>query len=91
RVLKKLDLDLSDEVIRALSNSKPKVIEKVLLLLRLQIDKFLEKSDTPTGDSRLPRAHDGGASTARSMSPQRHIKSEPPLSPRKYARGEIPH
>ncbi|KAK3584448.1 hypothetical protein CHS0354_006067, partial [Potamilus streckersoni] len=91
RVLKKLDLDLSDEVIKALANSKPRVIEKVLLLLRLQIDKFLEKSDTPPGDSRSPRVHDAGAGTVRSMSPQRQIKSEPPLSPRKYARGEIPH
>jgi hypothetical protein len=46
RVLRKLDLDLSDDVIRALANTtnpKPRVIEKVLMLLRMQIDKFLER------------------------------------------------
>uniref|UniRef100_K1RCD4 Sperm flagellar protein 1 n=1 Tax=Magallana gigas TaxID=29159 RepID=K1RCD4_MAGGI len=49
RVLRKLDLDLSDEVIRALANCKPKVVEKVLMLLRLQIDKNLQRQ----GRSRL--------------------------------------
>lgn len=46
RVLRKLDLDLSDDVIRALANTtnpKPRVIEKVLMLLRMQIDKMLER------------------------------------------------
>ncbi|KAL4232001.1 Sperm flagellar protein 1 [Mactra antiquata] len=44
RVFKKLELDLSDDVLHALANAKPKVIERVLMLLRLQIDKFLEKT-----------------------------------------------
>ncbi|XP_052772459.1 sperm flagellar protein 1-like isoform X9 [Mya arenaria] len=44
RVLKRLELDLSDDVLRALANGKPKVIERVLMLIRLQIDKFLEKT-----------------------------------------------
>lgn len=48
-MLRKLDLDLSDEVIRALANCKPKVVEKVLMLLRLQIDKNLQRQ----GRSRL--------------------------------------
>ncbi|OPL20204.1 hypothetical protein AM593_06359, partial [Mytilus galloprovincialis] len=46
RVLRKLDLDLSDDVIRALANTtnpKPRVIEKVLMLLRMQLDKMMEK------------------------------------------------
>ncbi|XP_045189371.1 sperm flagellar protein 1-like isoform X2 [Mercenaria mercenaria] len=44
RVLRRLELDLSDDVLRALANAKPKVIERVLMLMRLQIDKFLEKT-----------------------------------------------
>ncbi|XP_052229098.1 sperm flagellar protein 1-like isoform X3 [Dreissena polymorpha] len=44
RVLRRLELDLSDDVLRALANGKPKVIERVLMLLRLQIDKMLEKT-----------------------------------------------
>lgn len=48
-MLRKLDLDLSDEVIRALANCKPKVVEKVLMLLRLQIDRNLQRQ----GRSRL--------------------------------------
>ncbi|XP_060557377.1 sperm flagellar protein 1-like isoform X8 [Ruditapes philippinarum] len=44
RVFRRLELDLSDDVLRALANCKPKVIERVLMLLRLQIDKFLEKT-----------------------------------------------
>ena len=48
RVLRRLDLDLSDDVMRALANSKPKVIERVLMLLRLQIDKLLEKTGRDT-------------------------------------------
>lgn len=46
RVLRRLDLELSDDVIRALANTtnpKPRVIEKVLMLLRTQIDKMLER------------------------------------------------
>lgn len=43
KVLYRLDLDLSDEVIRALVKSKKKVVERVLMLLRLQIDKAMEK------------------------------------------------
>ncbi|XP_046358526.1 sperm flagellar protein 1-like [Haliotis rufescens] len=44
RVLKKLDLDLSDDIIRSLSYCKSKVAEKVLMMLRLQIDRALDKS-----------------------------------------------
>ncbi|XP_070212527.1 sperm flagellar protein 1-like isoform X2 [Littorina saxatilis] len=43
RVLQNLDLDLSEDVIRALSNAKAKVVEKVLMMLRNQIDKGLER------------------------------------------------
>jgi len=45
RVLRRLELDLSDDVIRALSNCKQRVVEKVLMMLRVQIDKFIEKSN----------------------------------------------
>lgn len=44
RVLKALDLELSEDVMRALADGKPKVIERVLMLLRHQIDKMLEKT-----------------------------------------------
>ncbi|WAR22417.1 SPEF1-like protein [Mya arenaria] len=90
RVLKRLELDLSDDVLRALANGKPKVIERVLMLIRLQIDKFLEKTDTPPG-IKSPR---GAPETSlRSMSPtnNRVTKSEGAASPRKYQKGEIPH
>ncbi|XP_060557376.1 sperm flagellar protein 1-like isoform X7 [Ruditapes philippinarum] len=87
RVFRRLELDLSDDVLRALANCKPKVIERVLMLLRLQIDKFLEKTDTPPG-IKSPR---GGDTSNRSMSPNRLTKSEGGASPRKYNKGEIPH
>ena len=45
RVLRRLELDLSDDVIRSLSNCKQRVVEKVLMMLRVQIDKFIEKSN----------------------------------------------
>ncbi|XP_012946508.1 sperm flagellar protein 1 [Aplysia californica] len=45
RVLRRIELDLSDDVIRALSNCKQRVVEKVLMMLRVQIDKFIEKSN----------------------------------------------
>lgn len=93
RVLRRLDLDLSDDVMRALANAKPKVIERVLMLLRLQLDKLLEKTvfnitDTPPG-MKSPRGPD---LTNRSVSPNNRLtKSEPAGSPRKYSKGEIPH
>ncbi|XP_078312960.1 sperm flagellar protein 1-like isoform X6 [Crassostrea virginica] len=105
RVLRKLDLDLSDEVIRALANCKPKVVEKVLMLLRLQIDKNLQRQ----GRSRL----EIDANFAQSMDQKEQKKSQSapaadnsqalvPLktgrtspgklsSPRKLGKGEIPH
>ncbi|XP_041367948.1 sperm flagellar protein 1-like isoform X2 [Gigantopelta aegis] len=47
RVLKtKLNMDLSDDVIRSLANGKVKVIERVLMMVRLQLDKALEKAST---------------------------------------------
>ncbi|XP_063433629.1 sperm flagellar protein 1-like isoform X3 [Mytilus trossulus] len=79
RVLRKLDLDLSDDVIRALANTtnpKPRVIEKVLMLLRMQIDKMMEKQE-----ALVP---------VTSKSTGRH-SPEKVSSPRKYQRGEIPH
>ncbi|KAK3796503.1 hypothetical protein RRG08_003223 [Elysia crispata] len=45
RVLRRLELDLSDDVIRALANCKQRVVEKVLMMLRIQIDKFIERSN----------------------------------------------
>lgn len=46
RVLQKLDLDLSDNVIRALSNAKTKVVEKVLMMLRNQLDRAIDRTTT---------------------------------------------
>ncbi|KAK6186356.1 hypothetical protein SNE40_008407 [Patella caerulea] len=43
RVLRKLDMDLSEDVMRALANCRAKVVEKVLMLLRTQIDKELDR------------------------------------------------
>ena len=43
-MFKRLDLELTEDVMRALANGKPNVIEKVLMLLRLQIDKRLERT-----------------------------------------------
>lgn len=45
RVLRRLELDLSDDVIRALANCKQRVVEKVLMMLRIQIDRFIERSN----------------------------------------------
>ncbi|KAK7493242.1 hypothetical protein BaRGS_00015579 [Batillaria attramentaria] len=45
RVLRRLDLDLSDDVIRSLANAKTKVIERVLMMLRSQLDKAIEKTN----------------------------------------------
>lgn len=44
-MLRRLELDLSEDVIRALANCKQKVVEKVLMMLRVQIDKFIERSN----------------------------------------------
>ncbi|XP_069139638.1 sperm flagellar protein 1-like isoform X7 [Argopecten irradians] len=43
RVLKRLGMDLSDDVIRALANRKPHVIERILIFLRMQIDNLLTR------------------------------------------------
>ncbi|CAL1542860.1 unnamed protein product [Lymnaea stagnalis] len=43
KVLHRLELDLSEDVIRALVNGKQSVVEKVLMMLRVQIDKFIER------------------------------------------------
>ena len=43
--MRRLDLDLSDDVIRALSNAKTRVVEKVLMLLRNQLDKAIDRTN----------------------------------------------
>ncbi|XP_021352534.1 uncharacterized protein LOC110449780 isoform X1 [Mizuhopecten yessoensis] len=43
RVLKRLGMDLSDDVIRALANGKRHVIDRILILLRMQIDNLLAR------------------------------------------------
>ncbi|XP_055859874.1 sperm flagellar protein 1-like [Biomphalaria glabrata] len=43
KVLQHLGIDLSEETIRSLANCKQNVIEKVLIVLRYQIDKYIEK------------------------------------------------
>lgn len=43
--MRKLEVDLSDDVIKALTSCKQNVAEKVMMLLREQIDKFIERSD----------------------------------------------
>ncbi|ESO98401.1 hypothetical protein LOTGIDRAFT_214018 [Lottia gigantea] len=43
RVLRKIDMDLSEDVIRALANARAKVVEKILMLVRAQIDKELDR------------------------------------------------
>ncbi|XP_056005756.1 sperm flagellar protein 1-like isoform X6 [Ostrea edulis] len=106
RVLRKLDLDLSDEVIRALANCKPKVVEKVLMLLRLQIDRNLQRQ----GRSRLEidagfaqsmeqskeqkKSHSAPADeNSQALVPVKTGRSSPGklASPRKLGKGEIPH
>ncbi|XP_078312963.1 sperm flagellar protein 1-like isoform X13 [Crassostrea virginica] len=72
RVLRKLDLDLSDEVIRALANCKPKVVEKVLMLLRLQIDKNLQRQEA------LVPLKTGRTSPGKLSSPRKLGKGEIP-------------
>ncbi|XP_062569251.1 sperm flagellar protein 1-like isoform X7 [Saccostrea cucullata] len=72
RVLRKLDLDLSDEVIRALANCKPKVVEKVLMLLRLQIDKNLQRQEA------LVPVKTGRSSPGKLASPRKLGKGEIP-------------
>ena len=39
-------MDLSDDMIRSLANGKVKVIERVLMMVRLQLDKALENAST---------------------------------------------
>ncbi|XP_061184338.1 sperm flagellar protein 1-like isoform X6 [Saccostrea echinata] len=72
RVLRKLDLDLSDEVIRALANCKAKVVEKVLMLLRLQIDKNLQRQEA------LVPVKTGRSSPGKLASPRKLGKGEIP-------------
>ncbi|XP_056005761.1 sperm flagellar protein 1-like isoform X15 [Ostrea edulis] len=72
RVLRKLDLDLSDEVIRALANCKPKVVEKVLMLLRLQIDRNLQRQEA------LVPVKTGRSSPGKLASPRKLGKGEIP-------------
>ena len=36
-------MDLSDDVMRALANQKPNVIQRILIILRMQVDKFLAR------------------------------------------------
>ncbi|XP_060065570.1 sperm flagellar protein 1-like [Ylistrum balloti] len=43
RVLKRLGMDLSDDVIRALANAENHVIERILIILRMQIDNLLTR------------------------------------------------
>ncbi|KAH9499174.1 Sperm flagellar protein 1 [Bulinus truncatus] len=43
KVLCHLGIDLSEEIIRALANCKQNVVEKLLMILRYQIDKYIEK------------------------------------------------
>ncbi|XP_063433630.1 sperm flagellar protein 1-like isoform X4 [Mytilus trossulus] len=100
RVLRKLDLDLSDDVIRALANTtnpKPRVIEKVLMLLRMQIDKMMEKQGRSRREIDLSMSIDKdlikdskALVPVTSKSTGRH-SPEKVSSPRKYQRGEIPH
>ncbi|CAC5360105.1 sperm flagellar protein 1-like isoform X4 [Mytilus californianus] len=100
RVLRKLDLDLSDDVIRALANTtnpKPRVIEKVLMLLRMQIDKMMEKQGRSRREIDLSMSIDKdllkdskALVPVTSKSTGRH-SPEKISSPRKYQRGEIPH
>ncbi|XP_071168243.1 sperm flagellar protein 1-like isoform X2 [Mytilus edulis] len=100
RVLRKLDLDLSDDVIRALANTtnpKPRVIEKVLMLLRMQLDKMMEKQGRSRREIDLAMSIDKdyikdskALVPVTSKSTGRH-SPEKLSSPRKYQRGEIPH
>lgn len=75
RVLRKLDLDLSDDVIRALANTtnpKPRVIEKVLMLLRMQIDKFLERQGRSRREIDLSLALDKDLVSVKDSSKSHH-------------------
>lgn len=100
RVLRRLDLELSDDVIRALANTtnpKPRVIEKVLMLLRTQIDKMLERQgrsrreiDMQTLAMDKDSNKDSKALVPLSKSTGRS-SPEKVKSPRKYNAGEIPH
>ncbi|XP_019927379.1 sperm flagellar protein 1-like isoform X11 [Crassostrea angulata] len=105
RVLRKLDLDLSDEVIRALANCKPKVVEKVLMLLRLQIDKNLQRQGRSRLeiDANFAQSMDTketkksqsapAAENSQALVPVKTGRSSPGKlsSPRKLGKGEIPH
>ncbi|XP_062569249.1 sperm flagellar protein 1-like isoform X6 [Saccostrea cucullata] len=105
RVLRKLDLDLSDEVIRALANCKPKVVEKVLMLLRLQIDKNLQRQGRSRMeiDANFAQSMDQkeqkksqsapAAENSQALVPVKTGRSSPGklASPRKLGKGEIPH
>lgn len=105
RVLRKLDLDLSDEVIRALANCKPKVVEKVLMLLRLQIDKNLQRQGRSRLeiDANFAQSMDTketkksqsapAADNSQALVPVKTGRSSPGKlsSPRKLGKGEIPH
>ncbi|XP_061184311.1 sperm flagellar protein 1-like isoform X2 [Saccostrea echinata] len=105
RVLRKLDLDLSDEVIRALANCKAKVVEKVLMLLRLQIDKNLQRQGRSRMeiDANFAQSMDQkeqkksqsapAAENSQALVPVKTGRSSPGklASPRKLGKGEIPH
>ena len=57
KVFKKLHFELADDVIKQVVNSKPFVIERVLLMLRTKIDNIIwekaskqQQSDQPEAD-----------------------------------------
>ncbi|OWF50991.1 Sperm flagellar protein 1 [Mizuhopecten yessoensis] len=106
RVLKRLGMDLSDDVIRALANGKRHVIDRILILLRMQIDNLLarqealvpvvSKSTGRASPSKSPRkTHRGETNSDRSALEPLALPSERASqvkSPRRiYTKGEIPH
>ncbi|XP_069139639.1 sperm flagellar protein 1-like isoform X8 [Argopecten irradians] len=106
RVLKRLGMDLSDDVIRALANRKPHVIERILIFLRMQIDNLLTRQEAlvavgaKTGrasPSKSPRKKGDKGETDRSALEPLALPSETERtsnarSPRRiYTKGEIPH
>ncbi|XP_059145828.1 sperm flagellar protein 1-like isoform X2 [Physella acuta] len=86
KVLHRLDLDLSEDVIRSLSSGKQSVVEKVLMMLRFQIDKHIDKYNSNRARQKYhksPREMEDfscfGPSSPRLTSRDYQIKSHKPL------------
>ncbi|KAK3095814.1 hypothetical protein FSP39_019559 [Pinctada imbricata] len=105
KVLQKLDFDLSEEVTRAIAKRKPGVIQKVLMLLRYQLDRQLQRQGRSRAEvdekfmavatlkEKPEPDNTPSQKDDRALVPLKTGRTSPGkiVSPRRYKKGEIPH